>query len=177
MRKNAAERQREQQMTWEEEARKREERIQALQGLTIEELKAELDKRARLLLAAEIENLPSLVSTLVHQNAKHLLLALLGFEESFGRWEVKRNGDRASPIAAAIGEMAMQQVQLAIPDFIKEFMTTLSKEEFIQGAGRKDFKWQLNRAYTDHVIKWIEEEAKTKSQETISRLKIVQEKK
>lgn len=176
MRKSAAARQLEAQMTWEDEQRKKNERLEALQKLTIEELKTELEIRSKVLLAAEIENLPSTIKHLVNHNATRLLLATLGFEESFGRWEVKRTNGNVSPIAEAIGGAAIRALQLAIPDFVKEFITDLSKEEYLQNAGRKDYKWQLNRGITDYVSKWIDEESKVQSQRIIETLKGSQEK-
>lgn len=158
-------------MAWEEEARKKKERVDALQKMGVEELKAELDRRTREALAHEIENLSSTVERLVNQNATKLLLASLGFAESFGRWEINRTNGNESQISAAIGNAAMQALQLAIPDFIKDYVTELSKTTFLQDAARRDFSHQLHRYTMDYVHKWIEEEAKTQSQKIIAVLK------
>lgn len=176
MRKTASTRREEMQMTYEDEQRKRNERLATYQKMSIQDLQVELDRRTREELALALEDLPNTVRQLVNQNATKLLLASLGFEESFGRWEVKRGSDRVSPVAAAIGEAAMQTLQLAVPDFVKEFIADLQKAEFLQTAGRRDYSHQLSRGIADHIHKWVEEEAKAESQKIIATLKVSKDK-
>lgn len=138
--------------------------------MSLEELRGELERRSKELLAHEIEELPTTLRHLVQENSTKLLLAALGFQESFGRWEVNRTGGN-SPMASALGACVMQALQLAIPDFIKEYITDLTRTELLQEAGRRDFKHQLHRGTLDRVHTWIDEEAKVQSQKIIATLK------
>jgi hypothetical protein len=63
-------------------------------------------------------------------NVKNLVLnnlvtiiggAALGFDLSWGRWEVKNHNE--SPITRAIGDLALANIKLVMPDFIERLHT------------------------------------------------------
>jgi hypothetical protein len=122
-------------------------------------------------LVEEIANIRPTVVSIVQQHAKEIIANALGFSSSFGRWEVDHCNARQSAIGNALGEAALEQIQMAIPDFIFDYKAILKKEDFLLGAGRRDYKEQMVRRLSQHMDKWVEEESLRQSKELIETLK------
>lgn len=139
--------------------------------MSLGELKKELEARARAALLEEIEKINITVVTLVQQNARDIIANALGFSSTWGRWEVDHCNDRKSAIANALGQAALSQIQLALPDFIAEMKTDITKEDFMKSAGRRDYADQYRRRLAEHMHKWVEEESLRESKVIIEEIK------
>lgn len=160
-----------------ENQQKRAEELKQLEDMSVDELKAELEKRTKEALVTEIKTINQTVVMLVQQHARDIIAGALGFDSRFGRWEVDHCNSRQTAIANALGQAALSQIQLALPDFIAEMKVDISKQDFMTGAGRRDYTDQLRRRLAEHMQKWVEDEALRQSKELIEQLKPPEKKK
>lgn len=139
--------------------------------MSLEELKKELEARTKAALVEEIEQINTTVVSLVQQHARDIIAGALGFDARWGRWEVDRTNQRQSAISNALGQLALEHIQLVVPDFVAEMKVEISKVDFMQSAGRRDYAEQLKRLIADRMYKFVEEESVRQSTELIAQLK------
>lgn len=160
------------QRQWHEEQAEKERETRRLQQMSIPELRAELEYRTKNALIEEIGRIKGTVARVANDHAAQVVRGALGFTESFGKWEVDHCNGRNTPMANALGEIALTQIKLAIPDFIHNFIAEIKKEDLgMFDAGRRNYKEQLSRQITSYVQKWLEDEAVRRGKEIVEQLK------
>jgi hypothetical protein len=128
-----------------EERIQREKEEKSLQGMSIEQLRVELDERMKACLIEEIQKLPDRVSGHLDNAAWHIICASLGMKKDHwhdSKWEIADNS-KGSVLGKALGEHVLAQVKTAIPDFI---------EGLVVGDPRiPPIKTAYTKAYKEHL--------------------------
>jgi hypothetical protein len=153
-----------------EERVKRDLRISELMGKSIPELQKVLEEETKRQLARLIVDLEVNVKNLVLNNLVTIVGAALGFDLSWGRWEVKNHNE--SPITRAIGDLALANIKLVMPDFIEHLHADAKIQAAMKGAISQDYSYRLQRKITESIDAWVVDEAKKQSDTIIAALKL-----
>jgi hypothetical protein len=92
----------------------------------------------------------------------------MGFDLSWGRWEIKST---ESPITRALGELALANIKLVMPDFIARLHSDAKLKAQVEEGLQKDYDYRLKRKIADHLDTWVSEEAKRQSELIIASIK------
>lgn len=133
-----------------------------LEKMSLEELKVELDARMKASLIEAIEKLPERIDRHLDETAWRIICTSLGVKKDSwdgGKWEIDSHHEK-SAIAIALGEHALEQIQQAIPGFIKGLVVGDPRIPPIKTAYTKAYKEKLAELLHDQL--W--EVAKTNAQ-------------
>lgn len=119
--------------------------------MSVEELSNEYVKRFKEELLIRIEDIPGTVSNLIDNAADEIIFGAVGMsKKSNGCWEVSHTNGQATAIGKALGDLAVEQLQLAVPAFLKGIVENT----------RSRWRDALRREYTDQLYTAISEKFK-----------------
>lgn len=156
-------------MNEDEERDKRNRRISELMGKSLPELREMLENETKAQLARLIVDLEINVRNLILNHLGTIVGTALGFDLSWGRWEVK--GHNESPITRALGELALANIKLVMPDYIERLHSDTKLQEEMQAGLSKDYDYKLKRKIAENLENWVSNEAKRQSDLVIASLK------
>lgn len=146
-----------------------------LQKMTVPQLQEELDKRMKKALIAAIKDLPETIEEQVERAGWHIITAAMGVKRdhwSNDKWEIDGSNGKGTALAVKLGEEALKQVQLAMPDFVMQLVLAdgaipLPK---IAQAMRKEYKERVYNTLHEEAGKWVEENAAKRAAELLTKL-------
>lgn len=110
------------------------------------------------------EVLTQRVHDLLDKNAKEVVLKLLGFNESWGKWEVDHCNGRAGE--SAVGDYLKRVKQSAIDSWLAE--AELPKmDKTISTIMRKELKHNYDRFLKQYLYEYAQDQARETAQEII----------
>jgi hypothetical protein len=151
-----------------EERAKREQRILELMSKSLPELREILEKETKEQLVRLIVDLEINVRNIILNHLATIIGGAMGFDLSWGRWEIKSN---ESPITRALGELALANIKLVMPDFIDRLHTDTKLKAQIEEGLQKDYDYRLKRKIAENLDTWVSNEAKRQSDLIISAIK------
>lgn len=107
------------------------------------------------------EKIKETVISLLNKESKQLVLKLLGFNESWGKWEVDHCNGRGGQSAA--GDYLTKVQQEAIQEWLKgAVMPTLDKatKASMQKSAQQEYTYNLNRLVREYAVSQAELDAK-----------------
>lgn len=107
------------------------------------------------------ESIKATVTTLLEQSRKDIVLKLLGFRESWGKWEVDHCNGRGGESAA--GDFLTKVQQGAIEEWLKTtVMPTLDKKtrDSMMKSAQAEYSFNLTRLVQGYAIEQAERDAK-----------------
>jgi hypothetical protein len=126
-----------------EERIQKEKEEKRLQGMTVEQLRVELDERLKASLIEEIQKIPERISGHLDNAAWHIICASLGMKKDNwhdSKWEIETNENKKPALARALGEHVLAQIKTAIPDFIEGLVVGDPRIPPIKTAYTKAYK-------------------------------------
>lgn len=117
-----------------------------LEKMSIEELKVELDERMKASLIEEIQKLPERISNHLDEAAWHIICRAMGVKKDSwhdSKWEIDSHNEKTA-LAVALGDHALKQVKLAIPDFVEGLVVGDPRIPPIKTAYTKAYKEKLS---------------------------------
>lgn len=132
------------------------------------ELREELDRLLKQQFIKQILDIERTVKSYVDDAAASIICEAIGFTHKRwdNKWEVDHTNARKSSIANALGAKALQEVQLAIPDFIESLTGNKKLTASLRKAAIEEFEDQLHRKLKDAMFEW----AKKRAAEQITRV-------
>jgi len=127
------------------EKEQEEKEIKKLQGMSIEELKTELDERMKASLIEAIEELPERINRHLDQAAWDIICTAMGVKKDTwhdSKWEIESH-HKGLALAVALGEHALKQIQMAIPGFIEGLVVGDPKVKGLKTAYERSYKEHL----------------------------------
>jgi hypothetical protein len=133
----------------EERAQEEKKEIKKLQGMSIEQLKAELDSRMKECLIAEIQKLPERIDRHLDEAAWDIITATMGVKQDSwhnSKWEIDDHS-KGSALAKAMGEHALAQIKTAIPGFVEGLL--------VSDPALRPIKSAYNKSYKEHLAELL----------------------
>lgn len=130
---------------YDEERTERIKEQKRLEKMSIEQLREELDARMKGSLIAEIEKLPERINAHLDDAAWKIICAAMGIKKDSwhdDKWEIDSHHAKTA-MAIALGEHALKQIKLAIPDFIEGLVVGDPRIPPIKTAYTKAYKQKL----------------------------------
>lgn len=130
---------------YDEERNEKTKEQKRLEKMSIEQLREELDARMRGTLIAEIEKLPQRIDAHLDAAAWNIICAAMGIKKGHWHddtWEIDDHHSKTA-MALALGEHALKQITLAIPDFIEGLVVGDPRIPPIKTAYTKAYKQKL----------------------------------
>lgn len=152
-----------------EERVRRDQRVAELMGKTIPELQQILERETKEQLVNMIADLEGNVRHLILTHLDTIIGTAMGFDRSWGRWEVKSHNE--SPITRALGELALANIKLVMPDYIDRLHSATELRAAMEEGLRKDYDYKLRRKVSENLESWLTGEAKRQSDLIIASLK------
>lgn len=115
------------------------------------------------------EKIKETVINLLNKESKQIVLKLLGFSESWGKWEVDHYNGRGGQSAA--GDYLTKVQQEAIQEWLKcAVMPTLDKatKASMQKSAQQEYTYNLNRLVREYAISQAEFDAKAVIQQLVA---------
>jgi hypothetical protein len=155
-----------------------EERIQEekdrkrLEKMSLEELKVELEDRMKAQLIAEIEKLPQRINSHLDEAAWNIICAALGVKKDGwhdNKWEIDSHHEKTA-LAHALGDHALSQIKLAIPDFIEGLVVGDPRIPPIKTAYTKAYKEKLAELTNNRLWEYAQANAQKRFVEIIEQI-------
>jgi predicted house-cleaning noncanonical NTP pyrophosphatase (MazG superfamily) len=155
-----------------EERIQKEKEEKRLQGMSVEQLRVELDERLKACLIEEIQAMPERVSKHLDNAAWHIICASLGMKKDTGTTASGRSptGAQGSPLAKALGEHVLAQIKTAIPDFIEGLVVGDPKIPPIKTAYTKAYKEQLAQLVNNKIWEVAQSNAQKRFREIMEQI-------
>lgn len=115
------------------------------------------------------EKIKETVINLLNKESKQIVLKLLGFSESWGKWEVDHCNGRGGQSAA--GDYLTKVQQEAIQEWLKgAVMPTLNKatKASMQKSAQQEYTYNLNRLVHKYAVSQAELDAKAVIQQLVA---------
>jgi hypothetical protein len=151
-------------------AEEKEKRIRELEEKSVADLQNMLEVKTRRHLAEMLDDFEARMQQLLDRKFEEIVGALLGFDRSFGRWELRSNSDK-SATAIALAQIASAQIQLLMPDALDKLKQSDVFMRAFEHATARDFEYKVRREVSKAVDDWIEKEAKDRAEKAIATLK------
>ena len=132
-------------MSWHEDRDEESKEQKRLGKMSIEQLRTELDERIKASLIEEIQKLPERINNHLDDCVYKIITASLGIKKDNwhdSKWEIDTHNSK-SAIAIELGVHVMEQVKLAIPDFIHSLVVGDPRIPPIKTAYVKAYKEHL----------------------------------
>lgn len=155
-----------------EERIQKEKEEKRLQGMSIEQLRVELDERLKACLIEEINKLPNRISNHLDNAAWHIICAALGMKKDTwhdSKWEIAE-GSKGSALAKALGEHVLSQVKTAIPDFIEGLVVGDPRIPPIKTAYTRAYKEQLAELVNNKIWEVAQSNAQKRFREIMEQI-------
>lgn len=126
-----------------------------LRSLSVVQLRKEYDKKLRSELTKAIQSIPGTVRGYTEQVAQKVLTASLGIKKDTwhnSQWEVDHNNPK-SAVGNAIGQIILEQLNLAIPDFIASVLSERKDLPDIKKLMRKNYDDRLANLAREGIYK------------------------
>jgi len=143
-----------------------------LQKMGLEELKAELDTRMKDSLIEEIKELPERIDRHLSQAAWDIICAAMGVKKDTwhdSKWEIE-SSSKGTALAVALGEHALQQVQMAIPGFVEGLVVGDPKLRGVKAAYKRSYKEHLAELLNQKVWEVAHKQAEERFVEIMEKI-------
>jgi len=143
-----------------------------LQGMSIEELKAELDERMKACLIEEIQKLPERIDRHLDEAAWSIITTTMGVKKDSwhdSRWEIDEHS-KGSALAKAMGEHALNQIKTAIPGFVEGLLVSDPALRPIKSAYNKSYKEHLAELLNQKVWEVAHKNAEKRFKEIMEKI-------
>lgn len=154
------------------DAEKEQEEIKKLQGMSLEELRAELDVRMKASLIEEIRKLPEKIDNLLSEAAWNIICTSMGVKKDTwhnSKWEIDSHHE-GTALAVALGEHALKQVQLAIPGFLEGLVVGDPKVKGLKTAYERSYKEHLAELLNGKVWEVAHKNAEKRFKEIMEKI-------
>lgn len=106
------------------------------------------------------------IRSVIYSELRKIVLTLIGVDAAWSDWRIKDN----SPVGNQVGNMVLAQLQLALPDFIRDLSVSAETREKITKTMTADYEQRLRDQVGRELESWITTEAKKVSSAVIDNL-------
>lgn len=145
--------------------------ISRLKKMTVKQLQDELDRKLKEELQLSIKNLREVVADIVHKSAHDIVCSYLGFrKDSWDKWEFDSH-HKSKAVAEEMGALALQQVQMVMPNFVKDLLDDkVLAIPKMKKAAQDRYKEVFYEKFHDQLELLIQKKATLRSTEILAQL-------
>lgn len=132
-------------------------KVRPLTDYSEEELREEIRKRTHTKLVHLVENIDEYIETAIKRDIESMILAVLGFRYSFGRWEVD---GKESVLRTLIRDRCRALIKDGLDDCVEKWTPTQKTKKELQRAVKLDFEEAYNREVRNSVHDTLENRAR-----------------
>lgn len=136
----------------------------ALTSLSVEQLQALLAEMVKEELVNFLSTPEQNIRAVINGEFRKIILTLIGIDTTWSELKIKSD----SAIGNTLGRMALAEVQLALPEFMKDLTISTDLRAQLTKSITLDFESRLRSHVSREIDAWLQQEAKRSSADIIA---------